>query len=168
LAGARKGHPIVYPIGFDPLGGGGYDDQGNLFVAGLVGSTAFFVFAELPKGSQEFTYIKLDKPAAFGPGSVQWDGKYITVGLVPSSGNAAAIYRVQVPGKVGKVVGIVHLRHLPSFPRFCIAGDEIVATQRAYNVRRIGFYHYPSGGAPIDILSGFDNPGGITVSIPPK
>lgn len=120
--GARKGHAVVYPIGFNPLGGGGYDDQGNLFVAGLEGSTAFFVFAELPKGSQEFTDIKLDKPAVFGPGSVQWDGRYIAVGLVPRSGDGGAIYRVQVSGKVGKVVGIVHLRHLASFPRFCIAG----------------------------------------------
>jgi hypothetical protein len=164
--GGRKGKAIVYPIGFDPLGGS-YDNQGNLFVDGLQGSTTFFVFAELPKGSKQLTYITLDKAAAWGPGSVQWDGKNISVGLAPNVGDHGAIYRVQVAGKLGKVVGIVHLPHLGSFPRFWIQGDKVVATRRAYTVRRIGLYDYPSGGKPIELLSGFHNPE-MTVSVAPK
>ena len=66
----------------------GYDNKGNLFVDGETQTGGTFAFAELPKGSSAFTNLTLNKPIGT-PGSVQWDGKHVTVG----DAKAGVIYR---------------------------------------------------------------------------
>jgi hypothetical protein len=162
--GARQGKPIVYRTNFEPVAGT-YDNRGNIFADGIVNS-GDFVFRELAKGSNSFALIQLNKPA-INPGSVQWDGKYVVVGVGDVS-EGSALYRVQVSGNRGRVVQRVRLQSLAIPARFWIQGDNVVASRRAYTVRRIGLYDYPAGRKQLDVFSGFHNPMGMTVSVPPK
>jgi hypothetical protein len=166
---ARKGKPIFRSIPFQPTSCG-YDASGNLFVDGLYGSTFDFYFGELPSGnSKTFQYIHFNR-YAFGwpPGSIQWDGKYITVGVQTRKRDRWVVYRVQISGKVGTVVGVVHLQDLAVTPHYWIAGKRIVATQKADKVRHLGLYDYPAGGERIKLYSSFHQPVGLTVSVTPK
>jgi hypothetical protein len=162
--GARQGKPIVYHTNFEPVAGT-YDNLGNIFADGIVNS-GDFVFRELAKGSKSFTLVQLNKPA-INPGSVQWDGKYVVVGVGYVS-EGPVLYRVRVSGNRGRVVQRVGLQSLASPARFWIQDDNVVASRRAYTVRRIGLYDYPAGGKQLDVLSGFHNPMGMTVSVEPK
>ncbi len=56
----------------------GYDNQGNLFADGFTGNRSGFALVELPKGSTKFVTIQTSNSPEF-PGSVQWDGTYLTV-----------------------------------------------------------------------------------------
>ncbi|HLY03831.1 MAG TPA: hypothetical protein VKR56_15200 [Candidatus Cybelea sp.] len=164
--GARQGKPIVHKLGFEPTCGG-FDDSSNFFVDGVLGSTFNFILAELPNGGGKVRNIQLSKFASFAPGSVQWDGKYMSIGVLGLREKAWQVYRFQVSGTTGKVVGVVHLRNLAVTPRYWIAGNEIVATQRATTVRHLGLYDYPAGGQRIELYSSFYDPAGVTVSVPP-
>jgi hypothetical protein len=162
--GARQGKPIVYRTDFQP-GSGTYDNHGNIFADGSVNS-GDFIFEEKAKGGKSFTPVRLSKPAV-NPGSVQWDGKYVVVGVGFLS-EGPVLYRVQVSGDLGKVVRRVRLQELASPARFWIQDGNVVASRRAYTVRRIGLYGYPAGGKTLDVFSGFRDPMGMTVSVPPK
>jgi hypothetical protein len=162
--GAREGRPAVYFTGFAPSACA-YDDNGDLFVDGPGGTGV--ALAELVKGGKNFTDVTLRKNAGWTVGSLQWDGTYVTLGVSTISGSSS-IYRVQVTGERGKIVDMLHLQHLARWPRFAIVNGEIVATQRGPVVRRIGLYEYPGGGKALDVFSGFDDPAGMTVSVPPK
>jgi hypothetical protein len=162
--GARQGKPIVYNTEFEPVAGT-YDNRGNIFADGVVNS-GDFVFDGLSKGSKSFEVIRLNKPAA-NPGSVQWDGKYVVVGVGYVS-EGPELYRMQVSGDRARVVQSVRLQRLASPARFWIQDGNVVASARAYTVRRIGLYDYPAGGKRIALFSGFYNPLGMTVSVEPK
>jgi hypothetical protein len=162
--GARKGRPAVYFTGFAPAACA-YDGNGDLFVDGLGGTGV--ALAELVKGTKNFTDVTLGKNAGWTVGSAQWDGTYVTLGAATISGSSS-IYRVQISGDRGKIVDMVHLQHLASWPHFVIVNGEIAATQRGPVVRRIGLYEYPAGGKAVDVFSGFDDPLGMTVSVEPK
>jgi hypothetical protein len=162
--GARKGRAAVYYTAFAPAACA-YDDKGDLFVDGT-GDTGV-ALAELVKGGKNFADVALGKNAGWSVGSVQWDGTYITLGVGTISGSSS-IYRVQVSGEHGKIVDMVHLQHLASWPHFVIVNGQVVATQRGAVVRRIGLYEYPGGDKALDVFSGFDDPMGMTVSVAPK
>lgn len=162
--GARKGRPTVRYVGIPPAACA-YDNDGDLFVDGAGG--AGVALQELVEGNKNFTNVDLGNNAGWTVGSVQWDGRYVAIGAGTISGSSS-IYRVQVSGTRGKIVDMVHLQHLASWPHFVIANGEIVATQRGKIVRRAGLYEYPSGGKRLAVFSGFDNPTGITISVPRK
>jgi hypothetical protein len=161
--GARRGKPIVYLTGFQPVSAT-YDNQGNIFADGIVNS-GDFIFEELSKGSAHFSVVRLNKPAA-NPGSVQWDGKYVVVGVGFIS-DPPVLYRLRISDYRATVAQRISLQNLGSPARFWIADGNVVATQRTYAVRRIGSYDYPTGGQ-LAVFSGFYKPLGMTVSLPPK
>ncbi|MFY9737760.1 MAG: hypothetical protein WAK11_01800 [Candidatus Cybelea sp.] len=164
--GARKGTPIVYETNFEPVAGT-YDNRGNIFADGIVNS-GDFIFEELAKDSKSFSIVRLNKPAING-GSVQWDGKYVVVGEgFLSDKGGPQLYRMQVSDDRARVVHTVSLQHVASPARFWIQGSNVVASRRAYTVRRIGLYDYPAGGKQLAVFSGFYNPIGMTVSVPPN
>jgi hypothetical protein len=118
-SGARDGKPTRYSVYFAPLFAA-YDNAGNLFVTGWEGgSDWFFVMAELAKGSQKVTNIRLDRHA-YEPGEVQWDGKYVVVATTVnrrtrnpfSNKSVFRLYRLQVSGKSGHVVQVVQPQRL--------------------------------------------------------
>ena len=71
---------------------GGYDSQSDLFVDGF-SSNHGFALVELKKGSSAFVTVATSNTVEF-PGSVQWDGTYLTV----TDQSAGAIYRYTVSG----------------------------------------------------------------------
>lgn len=162
--GSREGKPIVYETNFEPVSAT-YDNRGNIFADGIVNS-GDFIFEELAKGSSGFAPIRLSK-AGGNPGSVQWDGKYVVVGVGYLS-EGPALERVHVSRDRGNVVESVHLQGLGSPARFWIAGGNVVASQRTGSARRIGLYDYPAGGKRLAAFSGFYKPFGMTVSVPSK
>ncbi|MFY9663102.1 MAG: hypothetical protein WAL67_00790 [Candidatus Cybelea sp.] len=143
--GARKGKPASYPIPFGPTACT-YDDSGNLFVDGAVGSTIFFKLAELPKGAHEFTDITLNKAASWYPGGMQWDGKYLAL-VEPFRQQGPSIYRIKISGSSGDVVGVVHLDALWSGSPLAIGEGRAVGTADEGNV--VAQWRYPAGGKRI-------------------
>jgi hypothetical protein len=123
----------------------GYDNQGDLFIDGGP------PFAELPSGSGSFTNITLNKRINQG-GQVQWDGKHITI----TSLNANRIYRLQISGSAGKLIGMTHLkgpgRHALS--QSWIEGSTIIAPIGPGQADdKVGFWNYPRGGKALTIVS---------------
>lgn len=161
FAAAKKAKPIVYQTDFEPTAGA-YDDQGNFFADGIVNS-GDFIFKELARGSKSFTTVRLSKPAA-NPGSVQWDGKYIVVGVGFIS-DPPMLYRVRVADYIGTVVGRVGLDRLDAPAQFAIADGNVVAREGESASGRLGLYDYPAGGKRLAIFSGFYKPRGMTVSV---
>jgi hypothetical protein len=162
--GARKGKPVTFFTSFAPAGCA-YDDSGDLFVDGIGGVGV--ALAELVKGGKNFTYITLGKNSGWTVSNVQWDGTYVALAASTKSGSAS-IYRIQVSAERGKLVQMVHLQNLASWPHFVIANSQIVATQSGPVVRKIGLYNYPAGGKALDVFSGFDGPHGLAISVKPK
>ena len=73
-----SGSGTVYTTPLDEEFFDGYDNQGNLFADGYIGYRSDFALVELPKGSGKILTIKTRNSVQF-PGSVQWDGTYLTV-----------------------------------------------------------------------------------------
>jgi hypothetical protein len=123
----------------------GYDNQGNLFIDG--GGP----FAELPSGSGNFTNITLNrKKTAYG--QVQWDGTYVTV----TSQNASKIYRLQISGSKGTIIGTTQLKGpgRRATSQSWIQGSTIIAPIGPGQLdSRIGFWNYPSGGKAFTIVN---------------
>jgi hypothetical protein len=132
----------------------GYDKSGNLFVDGK-NASGVFQFAELPKGSHSLANISLDVPFVW-PGGVQWDGKHIAVG----DAKADVVYRTT--GASGRVVGTTELGGASTVGQFWKVGSAVVAS--SYDTGTVGIWHYPAGGTPEKVLSGFAEPFGVAVS----
>ncbi len=139
--------PEIYTYGLC-----GYDDRGDLFFDGT-GSTN--VFAELPEGSSSFVNFTLgSKFDAFG--SVQWDGKYITLSN-PSTGN---VYRLRLSQSSLKVAGTTRIQgwqndysgHWPYIQTW-IGGKRFVG--QSGTLLEVGLWAYPAGGNPRRVIGPF-------------
>lgn len=152
-----RGTPVTY---IDPglylVYSLGYDNKGNLFIDGTSqGGT--FVFAELPKGSSAFTNITLNTTIGT-PGTVQWDGSYVTVG----DAKAGVIYRLSISGSTAKVVSTITLNNADGLFQTFIDGKRVVGPN-VFSANAM-FWSYPAGGSPIKTLTGFVDPFGSAVS----
>lgn len=137
-----QGDPTYYSGIAEPLFCG-YDNQGNLFVDNGE-------LWELPSGGESLTNIALKKDVA--DSQVQWDGKHITV----ASYSASTIYRLQISGATGKVVGETHLSGLNKrlTVQTWIQGNSIVAPiGPGKNENRVAFWDYPRGGKAVTIVN---------------
>ncbi|HEY2476515.1 MAG TPA: hypothetical protein VGI19_17175 [Candidatus Cybelea sp.] len=150
-----KGNPTVYSDSDLQFGNQlGYDNHGNIFLDGL--SNQGFDFAELPKGSSNFTEISLNVTIDT-PGGVQWDGKYVAVG----DETGGEIY--QTNGSGGKVIGTTKLGGgSPEVSEFFIDGKTVVGPSPLTGA--VSFWKYPAGGGPTKTLSNFSEPFGAAVS----
>jgi hypothetical protein len=150
-AGARKGKPASYPIAFTPRACT-YDDDGNLFVDGYIGSTVTFGLAELAKGANSFRNVTLNKTPYNYPGGMQWDGKYLALVDKPW------IYRIKMSGQTGEVVGRVPIKKLFYLSPLVIRDGLVVATTSAHAV---ALWPYPAGGRLTKTLAQYqsDAPG---------
>ena len=139
-----KGLPAVFLSG-SRLYYCGYDSDGNLFMDGT-GLNLRFAFFELPKHGIAIEAIHLKRPVK-SVGQIQWDGTYVSI---EESYPPNHIYRVQVSGSSGKVVGTVAFaERMHSLAQSWVAGDAVIvpfsAQGRATN--SIGLWKYPNGGA---------------------
>ena len=135
----------------------GYDPQGNLFFDGFTGGSAFEL-VELPKGSSKFQAITTSNRVLF-PGSVQWDGTYLTV----TDQEANAMYQYTVSGTKATLEGTVSLSGSSDCAQTWIAtGIVFCADAGDYGAE---VFNYPAGGSPIAVFTGnFDLPLGTVAA----
>jgi hypothetical protein len=157
----------------------GYDDAGNLFVDGL--ENGKFGLAELPSRGETFKQIKLSQTIE-APGSIQWDGKHLTIADFGTTGpySTSVLYRITVANGRAKKVGTTRLNEGPvvygvPFVQTWIAGNRIIGMTGPYLcASQCGgagiVYAYPQGSNPLECVGGCGNlidPTGVTVSLPP-
>jgi hypothetical protein len=119
----------------------GYDDRGNLFVDSTDRS-GFVSLSELPKGTTAFENITLNQSIA-NSGSVQWDGKHMTI-ITPVRTGGTAIDRLAISGSKAKVIGSTNLGdHIGSSWSY-IFGDRVVVGNQAGNAVQV--FKYPAAG----------------------
>jgi hypothetical protein len=133
----------------------GYDPHGNLFADGYTSSS--FGLVELPKGSSKAQTITTSNAVGF-PGSVQWDGTYLTV----FDQYADSTYQYAVKGTTATLKGTVHYTGVGDCAQTWIVkgllycGDSINGGE---------VFRYPAGGSPVASFTGnFVSPLGVTVS----
>jgi hypothetical protein len=135
----------------------GYDDQGNLFFDGIsrrYGSQ----LDEMPRGSTKIKTITTSNSIGL-PGSVQWDGTYLTV----TDMDASKMYQYTVTGTKATLEGTVSLSGASECTQTWIAAGIVFCADAGNNEGEI--YKYPAGGSPIATLKGpFDLPLG-TVAV---
>jgi hypothetical protein len=135
----------------------GYDPKGNLFADGFQSKTGF-ALVELPKGGSAFQSIATSNAIDF-PGSVQWDGKYVTV----EDQSADKIYRYTVRGTKATLKGTVSLTGASDCAQTWIAGSVVYCADAGNDDGEV--FNYPAGGSAIATFTGsFDEPLG-TVAV---
>ncbi|MGC2362419.1 MAG: hypothetical protein WA428_08875 [Candidatus Cybelea sp.] len=133
----------------------GYDNQGNLFADGFSGS---FALVELPKGSTKFETIKTSNTVGF-PGSVQWDGTYLTV----FDQNANELYQYTVSGTTATLKGTVSFSGSSDCAQTWIVQGLIYCGDAGNGDGEV--FNYPAGGSPIATFTGkFDFPLGVVAA----
>jgi hypothetical protein len=166
LDGSRAGDVVIYKnasgsgtVYGTPLASeyfDGYDNQGNLFADGFKGGS--FGLVELPKGSSKLETITTSNTVQF-PGSVQWDGTYLTV----LDQTANAIYRYTVSGTKATLEGTVSLQGSSACAQTWNVGSIIYCADAGNNDGEV--FKYPAGGSPIATFTGsFDVPLGVTAA----
>ncbi len=135
----------------------GYDNKGNLFFDGFTGS-GFFQLVELPKDSSTFKRITTSNTVEY-PGSVQWDGTYLTV----TDQGTASMYRYTINGTTATLEGTVSLTGSSDCAQTWIAKDVVYCADA--NAGDGKAFKYPAGGTAIAILgSGFPLPLGTVAA----
>ena len=153
-----SGSGTVYTTALDEEFFDGYDDQGNLFAVGFTGYRSGFALVELPKGSSKFVTIKTSNSVQF-PGSVQWDGTYLTV----FDQIANATYQYTISGTKATLKGTLLLSGSSDCAQTWIVKGIVFCADAGNNDGEV--FKYPAGGSPIAIFTGsFDLPLGVVAA----
>jgi hypothetical protein len=135
----------------------GYDNNGNLFFDGFTGGNAFEL-VELPKGSTKFQTITTSNTVKF-PGSVQWDGTYLTV----FDQDTGEIYQYTLSGTKATLKGSVSLAGSGDCAQTWIATGVVYCGDADNGDGEV--YKYPAGGSAIATFTGeFDFPLGTVAA----
>ena len=136
----------------------GYDNKGNLFADGFTGDRSGFALVELPKGSTKFITIKTSNAVQF-PGSVQWDGTYVTVFDQLSN----AMYQYTVSGTTATLKGTVTFTGSGDCAQTWIVKGLVYCGDAGNGNGSV--FKYPAGGSPVATFSGsFDFPLGVVAA----
>jgi hypothetical protein len=135
----------------------GYDDKGNLFLDGFTNASQFGL-DEIPKGSKRAEAITLSDSIGF-PGSVQWDGKYLTV----LDQYTNIIHQYTVSGTKATLKGSVTLSGASDCAQTWIAAGVVYCGDAGLD--NGSAYAYPKGGkALVEFQGNFDLPLGTVAS----
>jgi hypothetical protein len=135
----------------------GYDDKGNLFADGFIGITGFGL-VELPKGGDKFQKVTTNNHVDF-PGSVQWDGTYLTV----LDQNSDVIYRYSVRGTKASLKGTVSLEGAGDCAQTWIVKGLVYCADAGNSDGEV--FKYPAGGRTVATFAGsFDVPLGVVAA----
>jgi hypothetical protein len=135
----------------------GYDPSGDLFADGF-GPSYNFMLVERPKGKSKFVTIKTSNSVQF-PGSVQWDGTYLTV--LDQLSNA--IYQYTVSGTTATLKNTVQLTGASDCAQSWIVKGIVYCADAGNGNAEV--FKYPAGGSPIATFTGsFDFPLGVTAA----
>jgi hypothetical protein len=151
------GSGTAYSTALDEEFFDGYDNQGNLFADGFTGNRSGFALVELPKGGTKFETIQTSNSPNF-PGSVQWDGTYLTV----FDQHNSAVYQYTVSGTKATLKGTVSLSGTGDCAQTWIVQGLIYCGDADYGGE---VFNYPAGGSPVATLTGsFDLPLGMVAA----
>lgn len=150
-----------------------YDTDGNLYVDGY-NEGGGYPLAELPEGSGSFTNITVD--GNFSPESLQWysGDLLISAGQLERHPTTETIYRVQISGSGGTIVGSTALRTNGKARRAfdgldrqnILVGKTLIGA--GFDNRDVDAWRFPKGGIPRKLLGPIEGGGyGVTLSIPP-
>jgi hypothetical protein len=135
----------------------GYDPSGNLFADGF-DSSSNFALVELPKGTSEFVTIKTSNSPEF-PGSVQWDGTYLTV----FDQQTSETYQYTVSGTTATLKNTVQFTGASDCAQTWIVKGLLYCGDAGNNDGEV--FEYPAGGSPTATFTGdFDFPLGVTAA----
>lgn len=152
------GTPIVYTTPLDQEFFDGYDNKGDLFADGFTGDRSGFALVELPAGRHKFVEIKTNNTVVF-PGSVQWDGKYLTI----LDQETDSIDQYSVKGKTATLKGKVQLYGAGDCAQTWIVKGLVYCGDAGNNDGEV--FQYPQGGSAIAVFTGnFDLPLGATAA----
>jgi hypothetical protein len=152
-----SGSGTVYNTPLDKEYFSGYDANGNLFADGFDASYNF-TLVELPKGSNTFVTIKTSNAPEF-PGSVQWDGKYVTVFDQLTS----QTYQYKVNGTTATLKHTITYTGAGDCAQTWIVKGLLYCGDAGNDDGSV--FSYPGGGAPVATLSGqFDFPLGVVAA----
>lgn len=124
----------------------GYDDSGNLFADGF-NDTGHFQLAELPKGSSKFKAITTSNTVQF-PGSIQWDGDYITV----FDQKTSSFYRYTISGSEATLQSTISLQGSGDCAQTWIVKGLVYCGDAGNNDGEV--FEYPGGGSAIATFTG--------------
>ena len=162
IYGRAAGRPRFYNHGFTyKYFFAAYDAGGDLFVDATQDiPSAPFEFLELRAKGKQLDQVTLDADIAV-PGGVVWDGQYVAV----EDSKSATIDRFAISKLQGKKAGSLTLGEAKFPAEFLIAGGHVVAAE--FHGKRVGFWAYPSGGAPAKTIAGLGYPFGVALSLAP-
>jgi hypothetical protein len=153
-----SGTPTVYTTPLDEEFFDGYDNRGNLFADGFTGDRSGFALVELPKGSTTFKTITTSNVVQF-PGSVQWDGTYLTV----FDQLADNIYQYTVSGTTATLEGTIPLSGVGDCAQTWIAKGVVYCGDAGNYDGSV--FSYPAGGAALAVFTGnFVEPLGVVAA----
>jgi NAD(P)-dependent dehydrogenase (short-subunit alcohol dehydrogenase family) len=136
----------------------GYDPSGNLFADGFGSSSYDFGLVELPKGSSKFVTIKTSNSPRF-PGSVQWDGTYLTV----FDQYASETYQYKVSGTTATLKNTVQFTGASDCAQTWIVTGLLYCGDAGNDDGEV--FKYPAGGSATATFTGnFDVPLGVTAA----
>lgn len=135
----------------------GYDNKGNLFFDGFT-SSGSFALVEVPNGSSHSQTITTSNTVQF-PGSVQWDGKYLTV----FDQLANEMYQYTIQGTEAVLQHTISFSGSGDCAQTWIAKDVVYCGDAFNNNGEV--FDYPAGGSPIAVFTGdFDEPLGTVAA----
>ena len=135
----------------------GYDPSGNLFADGF-DSNGNFALVELPEGSSKFVTIKTSNSPEF-PGSVQWDGTYLTV----FDQDTSETYQYTVSGMTATLKNTVQFNGASDCAQTWITKTLLYCGDAGNNDGEV--FEYPAGGSATATFTGsFDLPLGVTAA----
>ena len=136
----------------------GYDNNGNLFADGFTGDRSGFALVELSNGSSQFKTITTSNNVEF-PGSVQWDGTYLTV----FDQYTDSTYRYTVSGTTATLKNTIQFTGASDCAQTWIVKGLLYCGDAGTNGGEV--FKYPDGGSPIATFTGnFDFPLGVTAA----
>ncbi|HLY03958.1 MAG TPA: hypothetical protein VKR56_15845 [Candidatus Cybelea sp.] len=152
------GKGVAYTTPLDEEFFDGYDPKGNLFADGFTGDRSGFALVELPEGSSKFVTITTSNSVQF-PGSVQWDGTYLTV----FDQYANQTYRYTVSGTTATLKGTVTYSGASDCAQTWIVKGLLYCGDADNGDGEV--FKYPAGGSIFATFTGsFDFPLGMTAS----
>jgi hypothetical protein len=134
----------------------GYDENGNLFADGFDAGGSFRL-VELAKGTSKFVTIKTSNSPDF-PGSVQWDGTYVTV----FDQDTSETYQYTISGTMATLKNTVRYSGASDCAQTWIVKGLLYCGDSGNGGE---VFKYPAGGSPAATFTGnFVQPLGVVAA----
>jgi hypothetical protein len=136
----------------------GYDPKNNLFADGF-DATYYTRLVELPQGHRQKPVTITTSNTIGFPGSVQWDGKYLTV----FDQDTQALYQYTLSGTTATLKNTVQLTGASDCAQTWIVPGLLYCADAGNDNGEV--FKYPAGGSPLATFTGsFDFPLGVTAA----